>query len=210
MLNSHRSGIGLVAIVMQIAVAALAAMTGHNSAATPKADVMVHEVLAVTGSTYVSGMDATFPVGPGTMTEDVDLTTGTFTGALLFPGTNTVHFSLYGISPATATAQFIPVGQTTGTVGPTWAHVDAKILIHLVSFYIDGIQVLPPNSTCQTGSTVDIPLVSQPGFTPQTGGTFKATFSVPDFVGCGSDTDIINAVATGGGNIATVTTAHTG
>ena len=155
----------------------------------------------VDGSSHLSGLNADIPVH-GTLGIALE-SNGDFTGDLNLTD-QSVSFNLLGFLPGTAKVSLIPVGHTTGTFTNGVVHSDSKETVRMDDVTLFGIPVVAGSKTCQTTHPSDIKLVSDPGFTPLSGGVLKGTYSIDQLSGCGFFNDWISAFAAGSGNTLTV------
>lgn len=163
----------------------------------------------VDGSSHLAGLNADIPVH-GTLGIELQ-GTGDFTGDLNLTD-QTVSFNLLGFLPGTSKVSLLPVGKTTGTFADGVVHSDSKETVRLDDVTLFGIPLVSNSTTCQTTSPSDIQLVSDPGFTPYSGGVLKGSYNIGPLAGCGFLNDWISAFAAANGNTLTVNvvTQHPG
>lgn len=156
------------------------------------------------GSSYIKKTKSTVALKPTTLTTDLDIDTGDFTGSLPLPGTST-EFKAIGLLPVKADVDFIPTGPVTGHINltQTQAKVDATATyyVKLSNIRIAGFPTFT-GSKCKTAAPVSIP-VSTPadeGFDLIEGGNLTGTYTIGSFANCGLNTGLINALVPGGGN----------
>jgi hypothetical protein len=193
------------------AAAACAAAAGIGLTATPAlassaapADTTITVTYPVTGSTFIKAIDATLPLGPGTLTSTADLNTSGLTATLSLPAA-TGSFKELGFIPVTATTQMIQDGPATGTVNFSTNAVTttANTTIQLTSLKVLGISI-PLGSSCETAPTA-ITVTSQAGFSILNGGTLAGTYTIPRFSHCGLAGFLINLTLPGPGNTISLT-----
>lgn len=174
-------------------------------AATPaSADTTITATYAVTGSTFIKSLNVTEPLGPGTLTSTLDLTTNGVSGSLSLPAT-TATFKEFGFIPVTATTELIQDGAATGTasLSANTVSVTSTSTLKITSLKVAGISV-PIGSNCESAPAT-ISLSSQTGFTLLGGGNLAGTYTIPKFSHCGLFTLLVNLTIPGSGNTITLT-----
>jgi hypothetical protein len=168
------------------------------------ADTTISLTYPVSGSTYINAIHTSIPLGPGTLAATADLTTSAITGSINLPAA-TGSFDELGLVPVTATTEFVPSGQTTGTLESGGGiQATSKITLKLTSLKVAGIPV-PVGNSCQTSTPATITLTSQAGFNALSGGTVSGTYTIPRFAHCLLTTPLINLTLPGPGNTITLT-----
>jgi hypothetical protein len=193
----------LLALTALTLIAAAGALIGV--AATPaSADSTITATYPVTGSTFIKHLNATEPLGPGSLTSTLDLTTGAVSGSLSLPAA-TVSLKEFGIIPVTATTELIQDGSATGTasLSNNTVSVTSTSTLKITSLKIAGLPV-PIGNNCESAAAT-ISLSSQPGFSLLSGGNLAGTYTIPRFSHCGASTFLINLTIPGSGNTITLT-----
>ena len=185
------------------ALAAPLARTGQAAAAAP-ADSTLSATYPVTGSTHIQKLNATVPLGPGSLAVTLDTTNSTLTATLNLPPA-TVSATVLGL-PVTATAAFIQDGTATGTADLSTNSVQttAKETLQITSLKVAGVP-LPVGRSCESIVPASISVASQPGFNVLFGGTLAGTYAIPLFAHCGLATPLLNLTIPGGGNTISLT-----
>jgi len=170
------------------------------------ADTTITATYPVSGSTYLRAVNSTLPLGPGTLTSTVDLTTSAVTASTLKLPPTTGSFTVFGFIPVTATTALIQDGSAIGKVSlaASTVTVTAKVTIKLTSLKVAGIS-LPIGRRCETATPASITVSSQPGFSVLGGGTVAGTYTIPRFSHCGVATFLINLTIPGAGNTISLT-----
>ncbi|NRQ48738.1 hypothetical protein [Aeromicrobium stalagmiti] len=156
------------------------------------------------GTSYIAKTKSTIELKPTTLTTDLDIDTGDFTGSLPLPGTST-EFKAAGFLPVKANVDFIPVGSVTGRIDLTQTqakvNATATYYVKLSNIKIVGFPTFA-GSKCQTKVPVSIPVATpaDEGFDIIAGGNLTGTYSIGSFENCGLNTALINALVPGGGN----------
>jgi hypothetical protein len=186
-------------------VAAAAATAICMSATSAVADTTISFSYPVSGSTAIAATNSTLALGPGTLSGTGDLTTGTLTGSISLPAA-TGSFTELGLVPVTVTAEFIQVGQTTGTIDLSTDAVTATsdITLQITNLVVAGLPI-PVGPDCQSATPAVITVTSGTGFTIGTGGPVSGTYTIPPFVNCLLETPLINLVIPGPGNTISLT-----
>lgn len=185
------------------ALAAPLARAGQATAAAP-ADSTLSATYPVTGSTHLQKLNATVPLGPGSLAVTLDTTNSTLTATLNLPPA-TVSATVLGL-PVTATTAFIQDGTATGTADLSTNSVQttAKETLQITSLKVAGVP-LPVGRSCETIVPASISVASQPGFNVLFGGTLAGTYAIPLFAHCGLATPLLNLTIPGGGNTISLT-----
>jgi hypothetical protein len=156
------------------------------------------------GSSYIKKTKSTVELKPTTLTTDLDIDTGDFTGSLPLPGTST-EFKAAGLLPVKADVDFIPAGPVTGHIDLTQTqakvNATASYYIKLSNIKIVGFPTFTGNN-CKTSAPVSIPVTTpaDEGFDIIAGGNLEGTYSIGNFSNCGLNTGLINLLVPGGGN----------
>jgi hypothetical protein len=190
------------------ALAALAVQTAGPASAEPAArsapaDQIITATYPVTGSTFISKLNTTIPLGPGTLASSLDLQTSALTATLTLPPA-TGSFKILGFIPVTATTEFIQVGTATGTLSNGVVTTTAHVTLKLTSLKAAGIPIFIGDE-CQTSTPATITVTSQPGFNLLSGGNLAGTYTIPQFSHCGLATFLINLTIPGPNNTITLT-----
>ena len=157
-----------------------------------------------TGTSHIAKTNSDVALGPTTLTTDLDIDTGDFTGSLPLPGTSTT-FTLAGFLPVKANVDFIEAAPLTGRINltQTQAQVDstAKYYVRLSNIKIAGFPTFPGDN-CKTKQPVTIPVGTRPneGFDLINGGELVGTYTIGQFENCGINTGLINSIVPGAGN----------
>jgi hypothetical protein len=189
------------ALLAAAATAVLLTGTALAAAAAPAraADSTISATYPLSGSTHIKKLNATAPLGPGSLAVVLDTTNSTLTATLSLPAA-TVSATVLGL-PVTATTAFIQNGAATGTADLTTNAVSttARETLQITSLKIAGVPVLVGKS-CETVAPASISVASQPGFNVLSGGTLAGTYTIPRFAHCGLATPLLNLTIPGGGN----------
>nr|WP_232328212.1 fibronectin type III domain-containing protein [Kibdelosporangium sp. MJ126-NF4] len=164
----------------------------------PRDNNEIPYTFALDGKTRVKAANGTVPLSGGVA---VLFTpgTGAFHGDLRLDPTRG-QFRLFGFIPVSARIEFVPAGQTTGTLsGDGVLRAKSSVTVKLPRVSLFGFPI-SSSPTCQTRTPVDVPLVSKPGFTPLSGGSLSGTYTLPAVQGCGPLTPLISAFTEGPGN----------
>jgi hypothetical protein len=185
------------------ALAAPLAHAGPAAAAAP-ADSTLSATYPVTGSTHIQKLNATVPLGPGSLAVTLDTTTADLTATLNLPPA-TVSATVLGL-PVTATTAFIQDGTATGTadLAANSVQTTAKETLQVTSLKVAGVPV-PVGRSCESIVPASISVASQPGFNVLFGGTLAGTYAIPLFAHCGLATPLLNLTIPGGGNTISLT-----
>lgn len=160
------------------------------------------------GSSYISRTGSTVALKPTTLTTNLDIDTGDFTGSLPLPGTET-EFKVAGFIPVKADVDFIPAGPVTGRIDLTQTQAKvtstAKYYVKLSNIKIVGF----PTFTgwyCKTKVPVTIPANTPDGegFDIIGGGNLTGTYTIGEFQNCGLNTGLINSLVPGSGNTVSI------
>lgn len=150
----------------------------------------------VTGSTRLQGLNATAPIGPGTLdlsatTPNQDGSLGLTGAKLIIPPVNADFSLLFGLIPARETISLTPVDQTrgngiplTGTFSATGSTATFQANLHLDDFSVFGFSLQGlVGPTCATSTPVTVNLTSIGD--PRAGAALTGTYTIPPFAGCG-------------------------
>jgi hypothetical protein len=193
------SAAGLAAVTLQAAAPAVAAPSGPS---VPAAGTIT-ATYPVTGSTFISKVNGTVSLGPGTLVSTLNLGTSALTSTLTLPPA-TGTFKIFGFIPVTATTELIQNGSATGTLTNGVVTTTASVTLKLDSLSIGGIPIWIGDH-CQTSSPASITVTSQPGFNLLNGGNLAGTYAIPNFSHCGLATFLINLTLPGPNNTITLT-----
>jgi hypothetical protein len=193
------SAAGLAAVTLQAAAPAAAAPSGPQAPAAGT----ITATYPVTGSTFISKVNGTVSLGPGTLVSTLNLSTSALTSTLTLPPA-TGTFKIFGFIPVTATTELIQNGPATGTLTHGVVTTTASVTVKLDSLSIAGIPILIGDE-CQTSSAASITVTSQPGFNLLNGGNLAGTYTIPNFSHCGLATFLINLTLPGPNNTITLT-----
>ena len=160
----------------------------------------------INGSTFIEKTSSSVPLGPGTLTTTVDLTTGAITGGTIALPPATGSFKELGIVPVTATTEFIQSGPATGTINLSTGAIQAtaQVTIQISSLIVAGLNV-PVGSNCKTITPASIALSSTSGFSVLKGGTVTGTYTIPPFINCDLEAPLIDLTIPGPGNTISLT-----
>jgi hypothetical protein len=180
------------------------AAPARPEAAAAPADSTLSATYPVTGSTHIKKLNATVPLGPGSLAVTLDSTNSTLVATLSLPPA-TVSAAVLG-PPVTATTAFIQDGAATGTADLTANSVQttARETLQITSLRVAGVP-LPVGRSCETIVPASISVSSQPGFNVVFGGTLAGTYAIPPFAHCGLATPLLNLTIPGGGNTISLT-----
>ncbi|WP_156758641.1 hypothetical protein [Actinokineospora pegani] len=180
-----------------VAVASVAAVGALFATATPSSAAPVEISYDATGSTDLTGLGATLPLGPGTATVETDLQQGNITGSIDLPETKT-KFLLAGILDTHAKVKVTQNGPLSGTINAGVVDVSGDFTVQITEVGHFDIGIPLPN--CKATEPVRISLTSGPGFNPAVGGTLTGSYTLPKFADCFVDTEIINFLVVGKDN----------
>jgi hypothetical protein len=142
---------------------------------------------AITGNARIGAANGNVPL-QGTIDADFDLSTGTHVSQLtLRPAVG--RFTVLGLIPTTANIEFVPVGETTGSLVDGKLTSRTEMMIKLTNVVLFDFLPIAGGQNCQTSAAAVIELSSPDGqlFNPQQGGTLQGTFNLPSLAanGCG-------------------------
>ena len=187
---------GLVAIGAG-AVLALAPMAAH-------AETIIPIQYDAQGTTTIAKTGGSVALGPTTLTTNLDVDSGNFTGSLPLPKTST-EFKAAGLLPVKADVSFVETAPVSGFINLAGdiasVNATATYTIKLSNIKVFGLPTFAgPN--CQTSAPVSIPVGTEPGvgFDLVEGGTLVGTYTIGNFQNCGLNTALINALVPGAGN----------
>ncbi|WZH50702.1 MAG: hypothetical protein PIR53_11775 [Nocardioides alkalitolerans] len=179
------------------AAVALIPLAAHAATIVPiEYDAVGTSTIAKTGSDV--------GLGPTTLSTDLDVETGDFTGSLPLPGTRT-SFKAAGFLPVQADVAFVEVAPVTGHINLSGdiASVDATATynVKLSNIKVLGFPTFTGNK-CQTTTPVTIPVGTEPGvgFDLTAGGRLVGEYTIGKFSNCGLNTGLINLLVPGAGN----------
>jgi hypothetical protein len=195
----------LKSLAMTAAVGAILSL-GMVPASMASADTNITVSYPVSGSTFIHTLKATVPLGPGTLSTTVDLTTSTIVASTLTLPPATASVKEFGVIPVSATTEFVPTGTPTGTVNLSQNTVTetSQAFLKITKLSVAGLNI-PVGSSCQTQTPISITVNSQPGFNLLNGGNLAGTYTIPRFDDCGLATFLINLSIPGSGNTITLT-----
>lgn len=156
------------------------------------------------GSSYIAKTKSTVALGPTTLTTNLDIDSGNFTGSLPLPGTAT-EFKIAGFLPVKAKVDFVEAAPLTGFINLAEERAEvtstASYYIKLSDIKVAGFPTFT-GTQCRTKEPVSIPVGTRPGegFDLVNGGTLVGTYSIGKFANCGLNTALINSLVPGGGN----------
>lgn len=190
-----------VALSVTTGAAALALTAGPASA---KAKANVHATYKVTGSTFLKGPNSSLTLGPGSLAATLNPGNGKLTAVLTMPDA-TGSFK-EGLISVTATAAFLNVGKTAGTLDLNTGAVTttSNITLQLTHLVVGGLPV-PVGHFCETAQPVVIQLKSQKGFNILKGGKVAGEYTIGNFHHCGLATLLINLTIPASGNTISLT-----
>lgn len=170
------------------------------------ADTSITATYPVSGSTYLKALNTTVPLGPGTLSSTLDLSTGAVTASTLTLPPATASFKEFGFIPVSATVAMTPVGTATGTasLSANTVSVTSQFNMQITSLKLGGLSI-PLGNSCQTRTPITVTVNSQQGFNLLSGGTVAGSFTIPRFSRCGLATPLINLTIPGSGNTITLT-----
>jgi len=139
----------------------------------------------------------------GAIDADFDLASGTHASKLtLNPAVG--KFTVLGLLPTTANIQFVPVGDTTGSLVDGRLTSRSEVYIKLTNVMLLGFLPLAGGQSCQTSVPAVIELASPQGqlFNPMAGGTLEGSFNLPSLAntGCGALGSIVSLFMAGPNN----------
>ncbi|KQY56114.1 hypothetical protein ASD11_16760 [Aeromicrobium sp. Root495] len=156
------------------------------------------------GTSHIAKTNSDVALGPTTLTTNLDIDTGDFTGSLPLPGTST-EFKAAGFLPVKADVDFVEAAPLVGRINLTQTQAQvastATYYVKLSNIKIVGFPTFT-GSSCRTKVPVSIPVGTKPneGFDLINGGELVGTYSIGQFENCGANTWLINALVPGGGN----------
>lgn len=156
------------------------------------------------GTSTIAKTGSTIGLGPTTLTTDLDIETGDFTGSMPLPGTRT-SFTAAGFLPVQADVSFVEVAPVTGHIDLAAANATVNATatydIRLSNIKVFGFPTFA-GPWCKTKNPVTIPVANAPGtnFDLIGGGTLSGTYTIGEFQHCGLNTWLINALVPGSGN----------
>ncbi|TNC52276.1 hypothetical protein [Mumia zhuanghuii] len=156
------------------------------------------------GTSYIKSTGSTIGVGPTTLSTNLNVDNGSFTGHMPLPGTRT-KFEVIGFIPVEADVAFVEAAPIQGQISlvdqNTPVTSTASYYIKLSNIKIVGLPTFT-GPHCRTKNPVTIPANTPAGgnFNLLEGGTLKGTFTIGDFQNCGLNTWLINLLVPGSGN----------
>jgi hypothetical protein len=156
------------------------------------------------GTSHIAKTNSNIALGPTTLTTNLDVETGDFTGSLPLPGTST-SFTAAGFLPVKANVDLIEAAPLKGNINLSGDNAEVS---STASYYVklSNIKVLGfptfAGSKCKTKVPVSIPVGTRPGegFDLSEGGRLVGTYTIGNFENCGINTPLINALVPGPGN----------
>ncbi len=140
----------------------------------------------------------------GSIDAQLELATGAVTADLALDKTKANLVALW-LLPVTADIEFVPVGQTTGSLSGGRLTTRSKLTIKLPSITLFGFIPIGGGATCQTKTPSDVTLTSgATRFDPLQGGTLTGTYAISDLQGCGSLNGLVSPLTAGSGNTITL------
>lgn len=188
----------------RVAVVASASALGLVPMAAAHAATIVTLKHDAVGTSYIKKTKSTIELKATTLTTDLDIDTGDFTGSLPLPGTST-EFKALGLLPVKANVDFVPAGPVTGHIDLTQTqakvNATATYYVKLSNIKIVGFPTFAGDK-CQTKVPISIPVGTPEGegFDIIEGGNLEGTYSLGNFANCGLNTGLINALVPGPGN----------
>ena len=153
----------------------------------------------VTGTDTVKKTGSALQLGPGRLNTVLEASTGAITGTLALPPVRTT-FTALGFLPVSAKVEFIPLGQTTGTIVAGVVTSRSELRVKLSDVTVGGIPALVGDS-CQSRTPMVVELTSEPGFNPIRGGKLSGRHDLPPFGGCFLAEPLINLLVPGPDNV---------
>ncbi|MFB9907523.1 hypothetical protein [Allokutzneria oryzae] len=166
---------------------------------TAPASAAVKIDYTVTGTDTIAKTGSKLELGPGRLSTVLEASTGSITGTLTLPPVRTT-FTVLGFVPVTAKVEFLPVGETTGTIVAGVVRSRSQLRVKLSDVTMGGIPAFVGDS-CQSRTPMVVELTSEPGFTPVRGGTLSGRHDLPPFGGCFLAEPLINLVVPGPDNL---------
>ncbi|SDI88715.1 hypothetical protein SAMN05444157_0648 [Frankineae bacterium MT45] len=166
-----------------------------------------HIVFAANGTISIPTINGTGKVGPGSVSSDVNLRSGAFTGTAKLPAM-TINANLFGFIPTTVVSTFTELGPLTGQLAPGAGDLTADLKASIGVTSAKALGVLPLTSgNCVTASPVSIHLASDGTgkFSPFSGGVVASKFAIGPLTHCGVLTSVLNAILPGPNNTLTLT-----
>lgn len=119
-----------------------------------------------------------------------------FSGSLTLAPTVT-KLTAFGIVPVTAALQFVPVGDTSGTLSGGTLTTTSKVLVRVPGLRVLGISIV--SSSCQAKAPSEVTLTAT-GFSTTSGGTLTGKLPINGLTGCGTSTAIASNLLTSSTN----------
>lgn len=188
--------------IARLAAIGAAAVTFVPAAA--HADTIIGINYDATGSTYIASTSSSIPLGPTTLSTQLNVNNGDITGHLPLPSQHST-FKLIGFVPVEADVTFVEAAPVSGHIDLAGAiasvNATASYYIKLSNVKLAGLPGFV-GSNCKTKDPVSIPVNSPTGqgFDLVNGGELTGTFSLGNFQNCGINQWLINAVIPGSGN----------
>jgi hypothetical protein len=198
----HTARTRIVALFLPfVLVCAFIASEAPAGAANPT----LHVVWNLDASTHLAKLNQDVVVPRGTLTADIDLVTGNFTGAIQLPPAKST-IKLVGLPLASATFKMTQTKPVTGHVDLATFHVTATATfnIQIPSAYALGI--VPVNlvgNSCTTAQPVTVTMNGNASLTAAS--TFTGTYTIPLFKTCALATTALDVTVSGPGNTFTAT-----
>lgn len=164
------------------------------------------------GTSTIASTGSSIPLGPTTLSTQVDLNAGTISGSMPLPGTTT-RFEVVGFIPVTADVNMVPAAPLAGNITPSGFNLvvtsSAQYHIRLSNIRVVGFPLFA-GPFCRTKNPVTIPANTPAGqsFGLFAGGNLEGTFTIGDFQHCGLNTWLINLLVPGSGNTVNLTASN--
>ncbi|SDI46988.1 hypothetical protein SAMN05192558_104325 [Actinokineospora alba] len=118
---------------------------------------------------------------------------------------SSIRFDLFGFLPVSASLDFQPQGDTTGTFTDGVVRSNSKVKIGVANLRLFGMPISRTTGGFLSSTPADISLTSAPGFDPVKGGTLSGTYTIPLFAGSPQFAPTVNALVAGPGNTVSIT-----
>ncbi|WP_127781708.1 arylsulfotransferase family protein [Rhodococcus sp. X156] len=149
----------------------------------------------VSGSTTLAALQATAPVGTGT------LSTSPSGDSLQLPPVTADFSLLFGLVPARTTLSLRPTSNAQGTAIPvqasyseTGSTLSFQARLHLEDLSFFGFSVQPLiGSTCETTAPVTVTLTSSGD--ARLGSELTGSYAIPSFAGCGLADGLVSSIS---------------
>ncbi|WP_253778018.1 DUF6801 domain-containing protein [Goodfellowiella coeruleoviolacea] len=181
---------------------------GGGDQGQPPPDGEVRPLLDLTyvmnGTSRIAKFGSEMRLGPGSMSTSINLQTGVLVGDMSLP-TSASYFVNFNFVPSTSNVDMLPAARVSGIYQRGIATANSQVIIKLSDVMMGGAP-LNVGPSCQTVRPASIDLTGP--LQPTKGGTLTATYTIPEFAGCGTSEPLdalFTGLISGPGNTLTMT-----